>query len=161
MAALIWFVLALTALAITWLGADLDGLLAAALAALGLSLLSAALPTLALPWQLLLFAGATTALLLALRRWSQRRAPAIPAAGSSEQARVISGFEAGRSGGRVRWRGQSWAAVNLETTTPLPQGRSVLVMGRDGNRLQILASDHDPCPEDTDRSSSQDLGFEP
>ncbi|MEN9496813.1 MAG: hypothetical protein RLZZ137_1853, partial [Cyanobacteriota bacterium] len=87
MAALIWFVLALTALAITWLGADLDGLLAAALAALGLSLLSAALPTLALPWQLLLFAGATTALLLALRRWSQRRAPAIPAAGSSEQAR--------------------------------------------------------------------------
>ena len=143
MAALIWFVLALMALAITWLGADLDGLLAAALAALGLSLLSAALPTLPLAPQLLLFTGITTALLLALRRWSQRRRPLIPPSESSDQALVISGFEAGRSGGRVRWQGQSWAAVNLEPSGALAQGRSVLVLGRDGNRLQVLATDSD------------------
>ena len=140
MAALIWFVLALMALAITWLGADLDGLLAAALAALGLSLLCAALPSLPLASQLLLFSGGSTALLLALRRWSQRRAPLIPPTGSSDQAVVISGFEAGRSAGRVRWQGQSWAAVNLEPSGALPQGGSVLVLGRDGNRLQVLAA---------------------
>jgi membrane protein implicated in regulation of membrane protease activity len=53
---------------------------------------------------------------------------------------VISGFAASDSDrGRVRWQGQSWAAVNLEPTRTLHQGEAVLVMGRDGTTLQVIA----------------------
>ena len=73
MAALLWFLLALLLLAIAWLGPDLDGLLAAALAALGLSLLTVALPALALVIQLLLFIASAAILLRGLQVWSRRR----------------------------------------------------------------------------------------
>jgi len=136
MAALLWFLRA-----IAWLGPDLDGLLAAALAALGLSLLTAALPTLALAIQLPLFIASAAILLLGLQVWSRRRRQrSIPASGASERASVISGFEAGQEAGRVRWQGQSWAAVNLDPAQTLPPGAGVMVMGREGNRLQVLGS---------------------
>ena len=67
MAALLWFLLALPLLAIAWLGPDLDGLLAAALAALGLSLLTVALPALPLVIQLLLFIASAAILLRGLQ----------------------------------------------------------------------------------------------
>jgi len=141
MAALLWFLLALLLLAIAWLGADLDGLLAAALAALGLSLLTAAVPTMALALQLPLFIASAAILLLGLQVWSRRRRQrSIPASGGSERASVISGFEAGQEAGRVRWQGQSWAAVNLDPAVTLPPGAGVMVMGREGNRLQVLGS---------------------
>jgi hypothetical protein len=141
MAALLWFLLALLLLAIAWLGADLDGLLAAALAALGLSLLTAAVPTMALALQLPLFIASAAILLLGLQVWSRRRRQrSIPASGGSERASVISGFEAGQEAGRVRWQGQSWAAVNLDPAQTLPPGAGVMVMGREGNRLQVLGS---------------------
>jgi len=41
--------------------------------------------------------------------------------------------------------------VNLEPSGALPQGGSVLVLGRDGNRLQVLAAD----------TTSDGLGSEP
>jgi membrane protein implicated in regulation of membrane protease activity len=135
---LIWFVLALVLLALEWLGADFDGLLAAALAGLALSLLTALLPGLSLPIQLLLFGAATAGVLVLLQRWSRRRERAIPASGASERATVISGFDSAEASGRVRWQGQSWAATNLEPEQPLIVGEAVLVMGRDGNRLQVL-----------------------
>ncbi|MFM9102405.1 MAG: NfeD family protein, partial [Cyanobium sp.] len=81
----------------------------------------------------------TLAQLLGLRRWSRRLNPAIPVAGSSDRAQVISGFGGGQELGRVRWQGQSWAAVQLEPGEALPAGTAVLVMGREGNRLQVLA----------------------
>jgi len=141
MAALLWFLLALLLLAIAWLGPDLDGLLAAALAALGLSLLTAAVPTLALALQLPLFIASAAILLLGLQVWSRRRRQrSIPASGGSERASVISGFEAGQEAGRVRWQGQSWAAVNLDPAQTLSPGAGVMVMGREGNRLQVLGS---------------------
>ena len=141
MAALLWFLLALLLLAIAWLGPDLDGLLAAALAALGLSLLTAAAPALALAIQLPLFIASTAVLMLALQGWSRRRRQrCIPASGSSERAHVISGFEHGEEAGRVRWQGQSWAAVHLEAAQALAPGSEVLVMGREGNRLQVLSA---------------------
>ncbi|MEY4298710.1 MAG: hypothetical protein RLZZ423_1889 [Cyanobacteriota bacterium] len=142
MAALTWFLLALLLLAIALFGADFDGLLPAVLAALALSLLSASLPGLPLPLQALLFAALTAGLLLALQRWARRRrTTAIAAGSSSDRARVISGFEGGQEQGRVYWQGQSWAAINLETAQPLAPGTEVLVMGRDGNRLQVLAAE--------------------
>ena len=138
-AALIWFVLALALLAAEWLGAEFDGLLAAALAALVISVLTALLPGLALAGQLLLFAGSTAGVLVLLQRWSRRRERSIPASGASEQATVISGFTGSEANGRVRWQGQSWAASNLDPQRALTPGEAVRVMGRDGNRLQVLS----------------------
>ena len=140
-APLIWFLLALALLAAEWLGAEFDGLLAAALAALGASVLTALVPGLTLPLQLLLFGAATAGLLLMLQRWSRQRSRAIPASGSSERATVISGFSSSEPSGRVRWQGQSWAATNLDPQFALPPGAAVLVMGRDGNQLQVLSAE--------------------
>ena len=143
-AALIWFLLALALLAAEWLGAEFDGLLAGALAALGLSVLAALLPGMALAGQLLLFAGITAGILVFLQRWSRRRERSIPASGASEQATVISGFASSDGNGRVRWQGQSWAATNLEPERALSAGQAVMVMGRDGNRLQVLSDSQQP-----------------
>jgi membrane protein implicated in regulation of membrane protease activity len=137
---LIWFLVGLALLALEWLGAEFDGVLAAAVAALGVSVLTALLPGLAAGGQVLLFAAATSGLLLVLQRWSRRRARAIPASGSRDQATVISGFAAESAEGRVRWQGQSWAATNLDPERSLAPGELVLVMGRDGNQLQVLRS---------------------
>ncbi len=137
-APLIWFLLALALLGLEWLGADFDGLLAAALAALMVSVLCAWVP-LNLGLQLFLFAAASLALLLLLQRWSARkRERAIRQSDASQHAEVISGFEAGNHQGRVLWHGQSWAAENLEPRQALQPGSQVLVMGRDGTNLQVL-----------------------
>jgi len=140
-APLIWFLLAIALLGAEWLGAEFDGLLAAVLAGLTLSVLTALLPGLALAGQLLVCAGATAGLLVVLQRWSRRRARAIPASGASEQATVISGFAGNEANGRVRWQGQSWAANNLDPQRALSPGEAVRVMGRDGNRLQVLSEE--------------------
>ena len=138
-APLIWLLLAALLLLLAMAGADSDGLLLLA----GLSALSlAAVTTLSalLPGgQLLLF---TLLLLLGyrwLRRWSaRRRERGIPPAAGSELAEVTADFD-GEGCGRVRWQGQSWAAVSLEPTTPLTVGATVQVLGREGTRLQVLA----------------------
>ncbi|MCH9713991.1 MAG: NfeD family protein [Cyanobacteria bacterium] len=139
LAPLIWLLLGLALLALEWLGAEFEGLLAAAVAALALSVATALLPQVAVAIQVLSFVGLTAVLLLALQRWSKRRRErAIPMAPSAELAAVISGFE-GEGNGRVRWQGQSWAATNLEPDQSLRPGDTVVVMGRDGNKLQVLA----------------------
>ena len=56
---------------------------------------------------------------------------------------VIVGFD-GSGAGRVRWQGQSWAALNLEPSQPLSPGSEVVVMGREGTRLQVLGSRVNP-----------------
>lgn len=137
MVALIWLLVGLGLLALLTLGLDVDGLMAAALAALALSMLVSVLP-LALPAQIIVFAAATVVLVLALQQWSRRRRHrVIPLTGTADQAVVISGF-AQQSGGRVRWQGQSWAATNLDQTCALSPGDTVVVMGRDGTQLQVL-----------------------
>ena len=72
MTALLWFLVALALLALEWLGVEFDGLLAAALAALLVSLLCAWWP-LNLGLQLLLFSAGSLALLVLLLRWSARK----------------------------------------------------------------------------------------
>ena len=138
---LIWFLLGLALMAAEWLGAEFDGLLAAALAALAMSVLTAVMPELALANQVLLFAAGTAGLLVLLQLWSQRKERAIPGSGVSDQATVISGFSGSEPSGRVRWRGQSWSATNLDPHRSLNPGESVLVMGRDGNQLQVLSQE--------------------
>ncbi|MEB3243589.1 MAG: NfeD family protein [Cyanobacteriota bacterium] len=137
---LLWLLLAAGLWLLVLLGLDSDGLLlVGGTAALALALLAAALPLPAGPqvagFALLVLAGYGL-----VRRWAARSADAGALAPSprTEQAAVISPFDAdGR--GRVQWQGQSWAAQNLEPTRPLAAGERVVVMGREGNCLQVLA----------------------
>ena len=143
LASLIWLAVGLALLGIESLGGEFDGLMEGAVAALVVSVLSALLPWPPL-FQVVAFAGLSSLGLLALRRWDRRsRGRTIPP--GSQSAEVIAGFE-GVAEGRVRWQGQSWAAINLEETQSLPLGTTVTVMGRDGNHLQVLAAPIDDDP---------------
>lgn len=136
---LLWLIGGLVLLGLLSGGVDLDGLMAAGLAALTLSLLTALVPLTA-GLQIAAFGLLTLGLLLGLRRWSRhRRQRSIPAATAADTAVVISGFAAPQqANGRVRWNGQSWAAENLEPSRALQSGEAVVVMGREGTQLQIL-----------------------
>ncbi len=136
---LLWLLLATGLLLLAMAGAEVDGLLPAAMVALVLSALTAWLPLPAL-LQLGLLASLTSLGVLGLRRWSARqRHRSLPTA---ETATVISGFS-GSDAGRVSWHGQSWRAVNLGSSQALSQGMKVTVLGRDGNQLQVLVPDED------------------
>ena len=131
---LLWLLLATGLLLLALAGAEVDGLLPAAVVALVLSALTAWLPLPTL-LQLGLLAGLTSLGILGLRRWSaQQRHRSLPPA---ETATVLSGFS-GSDTGRVSWHGQSWRAVNLGSSQALSQGMKVTVLGRDGNQLQVL-----------------------
>ncbi len=136
---LLWFLSAVALLLLALLGVDNDGLLlVAGLCGLLLTLVAIALPLLAPGIQLLLFVALVVAGYALLRRWArgQRERP-VQLSAAAERAEVISGFE--RDGhGRVRWQGQSWAAINLAPETVLSAGSEVTVMGRDGTCLQVL-----------------------
>lgn len=137
--ALLWFLSGSLLLLLALLGLDNDGLLLlAGLCGLLLSLVVIALPSLAAVGQSLLFLALVVAGYAGLRRWArQQRERPVPPSAAAERAEVISGFD--REGrGRVRWQGQSWAAVNLAPEITPPAGREVLVMGREGTRLQVL-----------------------
>jgi len=142
---LLWLLLGSVLLGLALLGVDTDGLLLiGGLTALLITVVTALLP---LPPILAaaLFIAVSGASYGWLRRWSRRqREAALPQSSQADLARVISGFSDGTNAerpgeGRVLWQGQSWAAVNLESSSPLAPGRVVQVMGRDGTRLQILA----------------------
>lgn len=135
-AALIWLLLGLVLLLLELLGAEFEGLLAGAIAALVVSAVSGLVA-----WPPLLqtgsFVACTALLLVGLQRWGGRRQRGIAPASSGERATVISGFSGG-SEGRVLWQGQSWAATNLEPDRVLEPGMPVQVLGRDGTHLQVL-----------------------
>ena len=137
-APVLWLLLGTVLLSLALLGIDTDGLLLiGGLTALALTLVSALLP---LPPLLTvaLFVAVSAAGYGWLRRWSRRqRQTALPSSSQAERAEVISGF-ADSPEGRVRWQGQSWAAVNLEGRYTLAPGSAVTVMGREGTRLQVL-----------------------
>lgn len=151
---LLWFASAALLLLLTLLGVDNDGLLlVAGLAALLLTLVAILLPLLPPSLRLILFVGLVVTGYALLRRWSAgQREGALPLSAAAERAEVISGFDADGQG-RVRWQGQSWAAVNLAPESRLPAGSQVMVMGRDGTRLQVLPrSDGAAGGEDRQRS---------
>jgi membrane protein implicated in regulation of membrane protease activity len=135
---LFWLILSGVLLLLEAVGIDGDGLLfVGAVAALLLTLVAALLPLPGVP-QVLLWAALVAAGSMALRRWLARGPERrIPPAAGAEQAEVIAAFNS-EGQGRVRWQGQSWAAVNLEPERPLEPGSQVTVMGREGTRLQVL-----------------------
>jgi membrane protein implicated in regulation of membrane protease activity len=136
---LLWLGLAGLLLTAVLIGLDSDGLLlVGGLAALLLTLLSGSAPLLPLGGQLLVFAALVGVAYGLVRRWSMAMGErAIPPAAGAELAEVITAFDQ-RGEGRVRWQGQSWAARNLEPARPLTRGSAVIVMGREGTRLQVL-----------------------
>lgn len=138
-APLLWLIAGLVLLALLSTGIDLDGLMAAGLAALLLSLLRALVP-LTPGLQIAAFGAITLGLLVGLQRWSRRRRQrTIPAAAAADTATVISGFTTPEQAhGRVLWNGQSWAAVNLEPSRALHSGEVLVVMGREGTELQVM-----------------------
>jgi membrane protein implicated in regulation of membrane protease activity len=139
---LLWLGLASLLLLAVLVGLDGDGLLlVGGLAALLLVLVAGALPQLPSGVQLLGFSLLVGAAYALVRGWSQRQAERTiaPAAGA-DQAEVIAPFNQ-RGEGRVRWRGQSWAARNLDPQRALNAGHPVTVMGREGTQLQVLPRD--------------------
>jgi membrane protein implicated in regulation of membrane protease activity len=136
---LLWLGLAGLLLTAVLIGVDNDGLLlVGGLAGLVLALLSGSAPLLPVGGQLLVFAALVAVAYSLVRRWSMARGErAIPPAAGAELAEVITAFDQ-RGEGRVRWQGQSWAARNLEPARPLISGSAVIVMGREGTRLQVL-----------------------
>jgi len=135
---LVWFLCSTALVLLALIGFDSDGLLLiAGLDGLLITVLQACVPLPTWLGLLLFLAVGGTAYSL-LRRWDRRqRERSLPLAPGAEQAVVISAFAAdGR--GRVRWQGQSWAALNLAPETQLAPGTAVTVMGRDGTSLQVL-----------------------
>lgn len=136
---LLWFLSAAGLLLLSLSGVDNDGLLLVA----GLCGLLLSLVVIALPWlpplvQVLVFVALVVGGYALLRHWARRqRERPVAVSAAAERAEVISGFDRD-SQGRVRWQGQSWAAVNLAPETALPAGTEVMVMGRDGTCLQVL-----------------------
>ncbi|HGY5533056.1 MAG: NfeD family protein [Prochlorococcus sp.] len=114
-----------------------DGLLFAALGALLVSIITAITP-IGLILQLILFLLITATGTLWLTRWSSRRNPSPEKLRLREDvAEVLTPIAAGGDG-RVRWHGQSWAASSIDLETKIDAGDQVVVMGREGNKLQIL-----------------------
>jgi membrane protein implicated in regulation of membrane protease activity len=113
-------------------------LLVAGLCGLLLTLVAVAFPLLPPVAQVLLFVALVTSGYALLRRWArQQRERSLPPSAAAETAEVISSLAAGGRG-RVRWQGQSWAALNLDQQRALPSGSEVTVMGREGTCLQVL-----------------------
>ncbi len=135
---LTWLIVGAVLLLLALVGFDTDGLLLIA----GLSglLLTVASVLVAMPvaLQVLLFLGLVSLGYGWLRRWDRnQRDRALHTSPRAEWAEVIEAFAANGQG-RVRWQGQSWAAVNLEPGQALAVGAAVRVMGREGTSLQVL-----------------------
>jgi len=136
---LLWLILSSLALVLVVLGADTDGLLLVlGLGSLLLVFATALAPALPMLGQFVLFGVLFGTGYGFLRRWSSSQgARVIPSSPSADLAEVIVAFD-GEGLGRVRWRGQSWAALNLDPAQGLALGDDVTVLGREGTRLQVL-----------------------
>lgn len=136
---LIWLLVAGVLLVIELVQPSFDGLMFAAFAGLVVSVMTAVLPLPA--WlQIGLFSLITVVGTLWLSRWSARRNPKPGRRQLKEEtAEVLDAIQPGGEG-RVRWHGQSWAASSLDVETVLRPGDRVMVMGREGTRLQVLPS---------------------
>ena len=136
---LIWLAVAAVLLTLELSQPSFDGLMFAAIAALLVSAVTAIGP-LPVVLQLSAFIVITVVGTVWLMRWSAHRNPDPDSQRQRQDlAEVISPIPHGGEG-RVRWHGQSWAAASLELERPLTDGEKVLVVGRDGTQLQVMAA---------------------
>lgn len=134
----IWLGLVLVLLLLTLVGLDLDGLLEALLAALALAVLTGFVPSTAPVAQIVLFVVLGLLLFAALRIGRKPQSGGGDAAHDLGTAVVLSA-EAQPERWRVRWRGQSWAALNSDPTIPLQVDEEVFVVERQGTCLQVIS----------------------
>ena len=134
----IWLALVLVLLVLALVGVDLDGLLEALLAALALAVLTGFVPSTALAAQVVLFV-VLGLLLFAALRLGRKRQPGGGNAVHDLGTAVVLSAEAQPERWRVRWRDQSWAAVNSDPTIPLQVDEEVVVVGRQSTCLQVIS----------------------
>ena len=140
---LIWLLVAGVLLVVELVQPSFDGLMFAVFAGLVVSVLTALLP-LQVWIQIILFSVITVLGTLWLSRWSAQRNPRPGRRRLKDNtAEVLATIEPGGEG-RVRWQGQSWAANSLDVETPLKAGERVLVISREGTRLQVLPTPTSP-----------------
>lgn len=139
---LIWLGLVLVLLLLNLVGVDLDGLLQALLAALVLAVLTGLAPSISLVAQLILF------VVLGLLLFAGLRLGRKPPSGRGDSAQdldhdpgtaVVLAAEDQPGRWRVRWRGQSWAALNSDPDIPLTLGEEVFVVGRQSTCLRVIS----------------------
>lgn len=135
---LFWLGLVLILLLLALAGVDLDGLLEALLAALVLAALAGFVPSTSLAAQILLFIVLGLLLFAALRIGRKSQADRGDTTHDLGTAVVLSA-EAQPERWRVRWRGQSWAAVNSDPTILLALNEEVFVVGRQSTCLQVVS----------------------
>jgi len=135
---LIWLGLALVLLLLASGGVDLDGLLEVMLAALVLAVLTGLVPSATLPAQIILFVVLGLLLFAGLRLGRKPRSSRGDSTDDLGTAVVLSA-EAPPERWRVRWRGQSWAALNSDPTIPLALEEEVFVVGRQSTYLQVIS----------------------
>ncbi|CZB15970.1 NfeD family protein [Candidatus Synechococcus spongiarum] len=134
----IWLGLVLVLLLLTMAGVDLDGLLEALLAALALAVLTGFVPSTALVAQFVLFVVLGLLLFAALRIGRKPQ----PGGGNTDHGlgtAVVLSAEPQPERWRVRWRGQSWAALNSDPTIPLQVDEEVFVVEHQGTCLQVIS----------------------
>ena len=140
---LIWLLVAGVLLVVELVQPSFDGLMFGVFAGLVVSVLTALLP-LQVWIQIFLFSLITVLGTLWLSRWSAQRNPRPGRRLLKDNtAEVLAPIQPGGEG-RVRWHGQSWAASSLDIETPLQAGDRVLVISREGTRLQVLPTRPSP-----------------
>ena len=140
---LIWLLVAGVLLVVELVQPSFDGLMFAVFAGLVLSVLTALVP-LQVWIQIILFIAITVLGTIWLTRWTAQRNPRPGRRRLKDNtAEVLATIEPGGEG-RVRWQGQSWAANSLDVGTPLKAGERVLVISREGTRLQVLPTPTSP-----------------
>ena len=135
---LIWLLVAGVLLALELAQPTFDGLMFAAIGALIVSVITALGP-LPVLLQVSLFIAITVIGTLWLMRWSAQRNPAPERQRQRDDLAEVLGTIAPGGEGRVRWHGQSWAAASLDLDRAIPEGERLLVVGRDGTQLQVMA----------------------
>ena len=134
----VWLGLVLVLLILSLLGVDPDVLLEALVAALVLAVLTGFVPAITLLLQIILFVVLGVLLFAVLRMGRKSRSSAADAASDLGTATVIAA-DVRPERWRVRWRGQSWAAVNGgDPADPLEQGDEVFVIEREGTCLRVI-----------------------
>ncbi len=136
---LIWLGLVLILLLLALAGVDLDGLLEALLAALALAVLTGLVPSTALVAQVVLFVVLGLLLFAALRIIGRKSRSNRRGSAHGLGTAVVLSAEAQPGRWRVRWQGQSWAAVNSDPTIPLALNEEVVVVERQGTCLQVIS----------------------
>ena len=135
---LIWLGLVLVLLLLALVGVDLDGLLEALLAAAVLAVLTGLVPSVSPAGQIILFVVLGLLLFAGLRLGRKPQ----PNRGDSTDdlgTAVVLSAETQPGRYRVRWRGQSWAALNSDPAIPVELDEEAFVVGRQSTCLQVIS----------------------